>query len=101
MGTTVDLLPRDDDHSVIVVRQRQALDLARAESIDPLADDQWRRVLSQVDRTHHGRGHRQRFRWACARGTAPDLLHQCREMLGRRTAATADDSDPKLLDHLM
>ena len=68
---TVDLLAGDDDHSVVVIRQRQPLDLARAERIDLLADDQWRRVLPQIDRTHHRRRHRQWFRWARTGGRRP------------------------------
>ena len=44
---------RRPHHPVIVVGQRQTLDFARAERIDPLADDQRRRVLPQVDRADH------------------------------------------------
>jgi hypothetical protein len=97
---TIDLLAGDDDHAVIVIRQRQALDLARAERIDPLADDQWRRVLPQIDGAYHRRGQRQRFHRARAGGTAPDRADELREVLGRRAAAATHDPDSKLVDHL-
>ena len=52
MRATFDLRPRDLQDAVIVVREEQTLDGARPLGIDPLADEQRRRLLTQVDRVH-------------------------------------------------
>ena len=48
--TAIDLLARDLQCAVVIVLQQQALDLARAKRVDPLADHRWRRLLAQCHR---------------------------------------------------
>ena len=52
MRAAFDLRPGDAQDAVVVVGEEQALDRARSLSIDPLTDEQWCRLLTQVDGVH-------------------------------------------------
>ena len=97
------LIAGDRQHAVVVVGQRKALDLAAALRVEPLADDHRRRLLLELGRADHARNQRQRFfraRGDMVTGARFDLVNDLREVLGRGAAATADDPDVELLDHL-
>ncbi len=82
MRATFDLRPRDLQDAVIVVREEQTLDGARPLGIDPLTDEQRRRLLTQVDRVHAARQPRFRVRrHLCPRRRAY-VRHQLANVLG-------------------
>src|SRR5205807_8851246 len=91
-----DLLAGDVEDAVVVVAEQQALHLARALRVDPLADEQRRRLLTQGDAAHAAGQPRCVVDLTLQRGHGPaaaDTRHQLAEVGGRRPAAAADAGD--------
>ena len=89
-----DLLARDVERGVVVVRLDQAAELRRAGDVGALADVDEQAVRADVQRLEAGQAGSARSSTGGLRGgNACDRLADVPDVIGRRAAAAADDVD--------
>jgi hypothetical protein len=101
MRAGVLLLARDFEDALVVIGQQQPLHLARSLRVHALANEQWRRFLTQRGRAHRGRHERLAPMRAQRRGRCRTHgLDDARQVFRRCATATANNAHAELLHEL-